>query len=88
MDHSVCKVKARLGFPGLTLLYLVPYHITIVIVIHCVIYMYIVCSSSGMCLGEKRLVTVPPRMGWSKNNAHHDTIRSFADANLAEDKNP
>ena len=48
-----------------------------------------------MCLGEKRLVTVPPRMGWSKNNAHHDTIRSFAvfrleggDANLAEDKNP
>ena len=31
-----------------------------------------------MCLGEKRLVTVPPRMGWSKNNAHHDTIRSFA----------
>merc|ERR1712083_671158 len=29
----------------------------------------------GMCLGEKRLVTVPPRMGWSKNNAHHDTIR-------------
>ena len=41
-----------------------------------------------MCLGEKRLVTVPPRMGWSKNNAHHDTIRSVADANLAEDKNP
>jgi len=29
----------------------------------------------GMCLGEKRLVTVPPRMGWTKNNAHHDTIR-------------
>ena len=21
------------------------------------------------------MVTVPPRMGWSKNNAHHDTIR-------------
>ena len=21
------------------------------------------------------MVTVPPRMGWTKNNAHHDTIR-------------
>lgn len=29
----------------------------------------------GMCLGGKRMVTVPPRMGWSNNNAHHDTIR-------------
>ena len=43
MDHSVCKVKARPGFPGLTLLYLVPYHITIVIVIYCVIYIHVYC---------------------------------------------
>jgi len=29
----------------------------------------------GMCLGGKRMVSVPPRMGWTNNNAHHDTIR-------------
>ena len=42
-----------------------------------------------MCLGEKRLVTVPPRMGWTNNNAHHDTIRfillSYGREYLAKD---
>ena len=37
-----------------------------------------------MCLGEKRMVTVPPRMGWTGNNAHHDTIR-FSFYSLFED---
>ena len=37
----------------------------------------------GMCLGGKRMVTVPPRMGWSNNNAHHDTIRSGTGTGLS-----
>ena len=27
----------------------------------------------GMCLGERRMVVVPPRLGWA--GGHHDSIR-------------
>ena len=29
----------------------------------------------GMCLGERRMVTVPPRLGWGGSSRHSDTIR-------------
>lgn len=29
----------------------------------------------GMCLGERRMVTVPPRLGWGGSSSHSDTIR-------------
>ena len=37
------------------------------------IYISTVSIYTGMCLGERRLVRVLPRLGWTKP-PHHDTI--------------
>jgi len=29
----------------------------------------------GMCLGERRMVSVPPRLGWAGRSSHSDTIK-------------
>jgi len=29
----------------------------------------------GMCLGERRMVSVPPRLGWAGKSSHSDTIK-------------
>merc|ERR1719412_3268715 len=31
----------------------------------------------GMCLGERRMVSVPPRLGWAGRSRHSDTIKLF-----------
>ena len=69
------QADGKTGVPGIDLA--IPGAVIIIVIIVITIKNINIktCSSSGMCLGEKRMVTVPPRMGWTKNNAHHDTIR-------------
>ena len=66
MDHSVCKVKARLGFPGLTLLYLVPlisYHHCNCYILYCIHTCILYVHHQECALGRRGLSRCP--LGWA-----------------------